>query len=89
MNRTEWGKPVVWLHSDCYISGCDCGEREWQVDLPPGWMYADGEAVPNVKAIFDRHIDAMNYAAQLHPGHPDVKRNDYYWARKGQITEEW
>lgn len=84
----EWGKPLVWFHSDNYIDYCGCGEREWQVDLPKGWRYADGMAIKNVKAIFDTHLDAMNYAAQLHPGHPDVKRNDYYWDRKDRDTED-
>ena len=61
-------KPFVWLHSDVAISGCDCGERIWEVQTPDGFMWSAHAGPGN----FETLPAAMNYANTLYEGHPDM-----------------
>jgi hypothetical protein len=70
-------KVTVYLHSDIApvprgFRACDCGDREWLVQLPSGWMWRD-HAGPGP---FDRLEDAATYAKRLYPNHPDITRCD-------------
>ena len=58
---------TVFLHNDG-----DCGDREWVVQLPSGWMWRD-HAGPGP---FTTLHAAGTYAKNLYPNHPDVMRCD-------------
>jgi hypothetical protein len=75
MNYRE--KVAVYLHSDAVQPDCDCGVREWDVQLPNGWMWV----TPSGPGPFTDLEAAVAYAAALTPGHPDVKRS--------KMTDEW
>lgn len=64
-------KVTVFLHSDAVVPDCGCGEREWEVQLPNGWMWVD-HAGPGP---FLELAPAMDYAVTLTPSHPDVTRS--------------
>lgn len=71
-------KPYVWFHSDSYIPNCDCGDREWQIDLPPGFVWRSmrnpyGDTDP------EDWLDVIRYANSLHPDHPDIERVASFW----------
>jgi len=68
MNYRE--KVTVYLHSD-RIENCDCGVREWIVQLPVGWRWINARG----PAPFGTLADAGTFAQTLFPGHPSVKRS--------------
>ena len=61
-------KPFVWLHSDIGIPDCSCGDRDWEVQTPHGFMWSDRWG----PGSFSTLGAAMDYASSLHEGHPDV-----------------
>lgn len=63
-------KVTLYFHSDVAVPGCDCGDREWEVQLPGGWMWS-GHRGPGP---FFTLADAMNYAMTLCPNNPDAAR---------------
>lgn len=65
-------KVCVFLHSDGATVDCDCGEREWVVQLPSGWMWVRHEG----PGPFLNIEEAEDYASRLSPTHPDVTRCD-------------
>lgn len=62
-------RPFVSLHSDAVLDLCDCGDREWEVELPLGWHWSTMQG-PGPFATLDA---AMSYARLLHPEHDDVR----------------
>lgn len=67
-------KVTVYLHSDetPAMDRCDCGIREWLVQLPSGWMWRDHSG----PGPFEHLQDASTYAQWLYPNHPDITRCD-------------
>lgn len=63
-------KVTVYLHSDA-IAGCDCGDREWMVQTPAGWMWT----TPRGPGPFATLAEAAEYAHSLYPGHPGITRS--------------
>lgn len=79
-------KPCLWFHSDSYIPDCDCGEREWQIDLPDGFMWLKMRG-PGEVVDMEHWPDVIEYANSLHPNHPDIVRIERY-ARGGYIPAD-
>jgi hypothetical protein len=61
----------VYLHSDVAVPGCDCGERDWVVELPDGWMWSTAAG----PGSFETMQSAMGFAVTLHPRHRAVQRS--------------
>lgn len=75
-------KDSIWIyfHSDAVIPDCDCGEREWDIQLPEGWWWTHSAG----PGPFSSLEEAMTYAISLTPDHPDVC-NDF-GARNGGVA---
>ncbi|MGC5078441.1 hypothetical protein [Agrococcus sp. DT81.2] len=65
VEAAEWTKPFVYLHSDAYDRACDCGEREWEIELARGWYWVRHRT-------FFTQAEALSVAARLGPDHPDI-----------------
>lgn len=64
MPKPDSPRPFVWLHACALIPECTCGDREWDVQPPEGYMWAGWLS----RHEYPTMQEAMTAAAQARPG---------------------